>query len=151
MSTSLMSTYHFIGWELGRRAQVQHFPIPTSGLCTFHGSFPTGSPSKSHTSFPIIIKINTSTKVTWINFDDLALHWYWVGFRVTWLLSSFRKLYSLYFDTSHNTKGTILTVTNSLFVMRSKSKSCTFWLLSWNFQCVTLHLWRAASMQFNTR
>ncbi len=53
--------------------------------------------------------LNTSTKVTWHNFDDLVRQYYWFG--VIWLVSLFRKFLSLYFDTPHNATVTILTST----------------------------------------
>ncbi len=53
-------------------------------------------------------ELNTSTKVTWHNVDD-------IGFRVIWLLSPFRKFLSLYFDTPRNAKVMILTSTETIF------------------------------------
>ncbi len=58
-------------------------------------------------------QINTSTKVTCHNFDDLVRQCYWVWGNM-WLVSLFRKFLSLYFDTLHNAKVTILTSTDPI-------------------------------------
>ncbi len=56
--------------------------------------------------------INTSTKVTWHNFDDLVLQCYCVWDNMTSI--NVCKFLLLSFDTPHNAKVTILTNTDPI-------------------------------------
>ncbi len=61
----------------------------------------------------MLYKVNTSTKVTWVNFDNRALHCYCVWDNVT-TITVWEILFPS-FDTSHVAKVTILKVPDMIF------------------------------------